>query len=115
MSREFIDYLIDILRMARSINGFVQGMTYEEFEKDEKTVLAVIQGFEIIGEAAKHIPRDIQVIYPEIEWASMARMRDLLIHHYFVTQYSILWQTIQNQIPHLLEKIPEVIHDHAGK
>jgi uncharacterized protein with HEPN domain len=90
MEREFLDYLDDILHTAKSIQGFVYEMSYDQFTNDEKTVLAVIQGFEIIGEATKHIPGYIRVSYPEIAWNSMARMRDLLIHHYFDTNYSII-------------------------
>ncbi len=112
MKRDFLDYLDDIFRTAKSIQGFVLGMTYDDFVADEKTVFAVIEGFEIIGEAAKHIPKDIQNLYPEIDWTSMAKMRDLLIHHYFGTQYSILWETIENRIPLLLMEIPKIMRDH---
>jgi uncharacterized protein with HEPN domain len=109
MPREFLDYLTDILNTTKSIDGFVTGMTYTDFLADEKTVFAVIQGFEIIGEAAKDIPQEIQVQYPEIDWTSMAKMRDLLIHHYFGIQYPILWETIENRIPSLLSDLPKII------
>lgn len=113
MPRSFLDYVSDILHASKSINDFVIGMTYDDFITDEKTVFAVIQGFEIIGEAAKHIPKEVQSLYPEIEWASMIKMRDLLIHHYFGTQHSILWETIENQIPKLLIEIPRIYKDYG--
>jgi hypothetical protein len=40
-------------------------MTFEKFCEDDKTVNAVIRNFEIIGEAAGHIPLEIQEKYPE--------------------------------------------------
>ena len=112
MEREILDILDDILHTAKSIQGFVQGMTYDQFTADEKTFFAVIQGFEIIGEAAKHIPKDVRIAYPEIAWNAMARMRDLLIHHYFGTNYAVIWETIEIRIPPLIVDIQKVIKDY---
>ena len=114
MARDFIEYLNDILNTAQSIEKFVAGMSYDDFAEDQKTVFAVIQGFEIIGEASKNIPIDIQKIYPEVDWQSMMKMRDLLIHHYFGTQYSILWDTIKNRLPGLIEILPKILHDYGS-
>jgi len=113
MARDFTEYLIDILNTAQSIEKFVNGLSYEEFVEDQKTVFAVIQGFEIIGEASKNIPKEIQKIYPEVDWQSMIKMRDLLIHHYFGTQYSILWDTIKNRLPGLITILPKILHDYG--
>ena len=41
---------------------FVEGVSYEEFAKDDKTIFAVIRAIEIIGEAVKNIPEDIERI-----------------------------------------------------
>jgi uncharacterized protein with HEPN domain len=43
-------------------------MTYEQFSADNKTIDAVIRNLEIIGEAAGHIPLEIQEKYPELAW-----------------------------------------------
>jgi len=115
MPRDFKEYLVDILQTARSIQNFVSDMTYDDFIADEKTVFAVIQGFEIIGEAAKNIPKDITEIYPEIDWSAMSKMRDLLIHHYFGIQHSIIWETIKKRIPLLIEKLPEILKDYGSE
>lgn len=106
-------YLSDILKMAGCINNYIRGITFEDFEKDEMTSLAVQQAFVRIGRSVAQIPQSIQSAYPEIEWAYMVSLGDQLTFRYRETQSSILWQTIQNQIPHLLDKIPEVIQDHG--
>jgi uncharacterized protein with HEPN domain len=90
-------------------------MSYDQFLNDEKTILAVIQGFEIIGEAAKHIPDNVRTAYQEIVWSAMARMRDLLIHHYFETSYSLIWETVEIRIQPLIENIQKVILDYKDQ
>ena len=42
------------------IKVYTNGMTYETFQNDDKTIDAVIRNFEIIGEAANRIPAEIK-------------------------------------------------------
>jgi uncharacterized protein with HEPN domain len=69
--REVVDYLDDILDAVEKIRRFTNGMDYEAFVEDEKTVDAVLRNFEVIGEAAKTF-RTISVTstvpYPGPRW-----------------------------------------------
>jgi uncharacterized protein with HEPN domain len=49
MKRVHDDYLRDMLENAEKALSFVNGMSYDEFEKDDKATYAVIRAFEIIG------------------------------------------------------------------
>jgi len=53
MKREFLDYVEDVVEAMDDAMNFVEGMSYDDFVKDRKTVYAVIRAIEIIGEAAK--------------------------------------------------------------
>jgi uncharacterized protein with HEPN domain len=61
----------------------VEGLTFEQFEADQKTVDAVIRNFEIIGEAVRHVVADQESLPTGIPWADIAGMRNILIHEYF--------------------------------
>jgi hypothetical protein len=50
-TRPYLDYLEDILDAMEKATAFIQGMTYEQFAQDAKTVFAVIRALEIVGEA----------------------------------------------------------------
>jgi uncharacterized protein with HEPN domain len=54
--REIVDYLDDIRTAIVDVKEFTNGMTFEEFAVDKKTVNAVIRSLEVLGEATKHIP-----------------------------------------------------------
>ena len=94
-----------------AIEEFVGDMTLEELKADEKTSSAVIRKFEIIGEAAKHIPPKIRDKYKDIRWKSMAGMRDRLIHAYFGIDYNLVWSAMKTEIPNLKTKLRKVISD----
>ncbi|MCD5409538.1 MAG: DUF86 domain-containing protein [Methanocellales archaeon] len=82
MKREIGDFIEDIIDAMTKATKFVEGVSYEEFTKDDKTIFAVIRAIEIIGEAVKNIPDDTKKGYPEIPWKRMAGMRDKVIHGY---------------------------------
>lgn len=106
--RNSLIYLSDILEAMEKIGEFTQGMSYDEFCKDDKTISAVRDKFIIIGEAAKNIPDDIRTAYPGIAWKDLAGMRDILTHAYFRTDYSLLYLASINRIPDERERIKQV-------
>jgi len=69
--RDYRLYLKDILSAMDSIEAFVEGMSFEEFGSDDKTSSAVIQKFEIIGEATKNIPDEIRQQNSTVPWKEM--------------------------------------------
>jgi uncharacterized protein with HEPN domain len=109
--REHSLYLKDILEAMTAIEKFVAGIEFEDFKNDDKTSSAVIRKFEIIGEAAKHIPEEIRNKYPQIKWKQMAGMRDRLSHFYFGIKYDLVWHTIKDVIPQVKPIIQEILKD----
>ena len=109
--RDYSLYLSDILKAFEAIENFVEGQSFKDFKKDDKTSSAVIRKFEIIGEAAKQVPENIKQEYPSIPWKEMAGMRDKLIHLNFGVNYELLWQTIKNRIPQIKPVIIQIIRD----
>lgn len=114
MSRDYKVYLEDILEAVNKIIQYTTGMSLEEFSRDAKTIEAVVRNLEIIGEAAKHVPKHIRVKNPDIEWKQIAGLRDILIHEYFSIDLDIIWDIIRNKLPVLESKINQIIKDRRG-
>ena len=110
MSREWELYLEDILERCEKILRFTEGLTFEQFTNDERTYDAVVRNLEIIGEAAKHIPDDIRVVLPNIEWRKAAGLRDMLAHAYFGIDNDILWDIVRNKVPELADAVRNFLH-----
>ncbi|MCL0038464.1 DUF86 domain-containing protein [Thermodesulfovibrionales bacterium] len=104
-------YLKDIFEAMEAIEGFVEGMEFEDFKSDDKTSSAVIRKFEIIGEAAKNLSVTIKQKYPIVPWKEMAGMRDKLIHFYFGIKYELVWQTIKDVIPQVKPLIGKILNE----
>ena len=110
-TRDYRDYLQDILDAIKDIESFVDEMTYAQFVKDRKTLNAVVRSIEIIGEASKNIPQSIKEKYKALPWKQMAGMRDKLIHAYFGIDKETLWQAVRKDIPPLKKTIEKALHD----
>jgi len=110
MKRDYKLFVKDILNAIEKIEEFVADMSFEEFKNDDKTVSAVVRKLEIIGEATKNLPEIIKEKYPDIPWSSMAKMRDRLIHGYFVVDHEIIWKVTKEELPELKPKLKK-IHD----
>ncbi|MBU1006964.1 MAG: DUF86 domain-containing protein [Candidatus Omnitrophica bacterium] len=109
MTREYKDYLMDIIGAIEKIEEFTQGIKAEDFEKDEKTKFAVIRALEVIGEAAKKIPLPVKNKYPQIPWPAITGMRDKLIHEYFGVNVKVIWNTVKEDIPSIKPLINQMV------
>jgi uncharacterized protein with HEPN domain len=103
--REYRDYLQDIYDSVNEVATFIEGLAYEDFLKDKKTINAVIRSIEVIGEATKQLPKAIRDKNPSIPWKKMSGMRDKVIHEYFGVDIKTVWKTARKQIPALRGKI----------
>ena len=109
--RDYSLYLKDIIDAMEAVEKFIEGMDFPAFQSDDLISSAVIRKFEIIGEAAKHIPDDMRIKYPRIPWREMAGMRDRLIHFYFGIKYDLVWHTIKDIIPNVKPLLKEIIDE----
>ena len=109
MSRDYRQWLEDILGSCGKILRFTANMPFDEFVEDEKTYDAVVRNLEIIGEAAKNLPDDIRLRYRSIEWRKIAGLRDVIAHEYFGIDNDIVWDIIQNKVESLQEEVRRIM------
>lgn len=81
--REWRVRVNDIVEAAERALGYVQGLTFDQFASDPRTVDAVSYAIVVIGEAAKAIPETVTRAAPEIPWADVRGMRNRIAHEYF--------------------------------
>lgn len=111
MERQFNLFIQDIADSIKNIEAFVGNMSFDDFCGDEKTKSAVVLKIEVIGEAAKNIPKEIKMKYNEVPWKDMAGMRDKISHFYFGIDYKIVWKVIKERLPAIKPEIERILKD----
>jgi uncharacterized protein with HEPN domain len=87
-----------------------RGLTKDQFLTDKTRRRAFVRSIEIIGEAAKGVPKPFRDKYPKVPWQSIAGMRDRLIHGYFAVDFEIVWDVVENKISQLRDDIQQVLN-----
>ena len=108
--RSYRLYLEDMKVSMLRIAEYIEGLDFNAFKRDYKTVDAVVRNFEIIGEAAKKLPAEIREKYPSVPWLEMYYMRNRISHEYFGLDYEILWDIAKNHLPENLRDIEKIIN-----
>ena len=103
------DRLKHMLDAALEAREFLGKATFEELQRDRKLGNAIVRSLEIIGEAAANITKTMQAKYPAIEWTVIIGMRNRLIHAYFDINYHIVWQTVKENLPPLIEQLQSIL------
>jgi uncharacterized protein with HEPN domain len=102
----------DDIRLRHLVAAAEKAVSYaaehsrEDLDTDELLRLALTKLVEIVGEAAKQISDRTRDEYPDVPWSAAARMRDRLVHHYFDINLDVLWSTVTEDLPTLLEQVP---------
>ncbi|MCA9914904.1 MAG: DUF86 domain-containing protein [Anaerolineae bacterium] len=101
--------LLDMLIAARKIRRFTEGMTQADFDHSEMAQSAVTRELQVIGEAARMISDEAKAQHTHLEWSLISGMRNRVIHEYFNVDLSIVWDTIQKDIPKLVEQLVQLV------
>jgi uncharacterized protein with HEPN domain len=83
-------------------------MTPDEYLADQKTRYAVMRGYEILGEAVRHLSEPLKMANADIPWTKLAAVRIRIVHGYFGIDDSILFTTIDEDLKPILPR-PEAL------
>lgn len=102
--------LLDALDSCRAITQYVAGVDLDDYERNDKVRDAVERRLGIIGEAlnqATLLDPDLAAHIPELR--RIVGMRNHVIHHYHAVDDEIVWDIVQNKLPHLRQRIEALL------
>jgi uncharacterized protein with HEPN domain len=98
-----------MLDAAGDALSFAGGRKRADLDQDRQFLLAVVKCFEIIGEAASQVSSSGQSESAALPWREMVDMRHRLVHGYYDINHDIVWSTLQEDLPRLIEALRQVL------
>ena len=84
-------------------------MTEENFLRSEMTKRAVGMTAINIGELTKHLTKEFRENYPQVEWKSAARFRDIVAHKYETLNMLDVYETVTKDFPEMKMQIEKIL------
>ena len=111
--RDTYERLRDIREAIRHIEKYTsQGR--DAFDQNELVQTWVMYHLGILGEAARSLPQEFKQAYPDIPWAQISKMRNVLIHIYFGIDQEIIWEIVQRDLPELKVQVDAILSEQEG-
>jgi len=98
---------------AREAVDLAAGKSRADLDSNRLLSLALLRLLEVLGEAARRVPADVQELHRNIRWAEVIGMRNQLIHGYDQVDHDIVWAVIAEDLPSLVAALERIIGECA--
>jgi uncharacterized protein with HEPN domain len=90
-----LDLILEIIdRIQRSLEGYDYRAFLADRDKGDATALRL----SAIGESGRKLSDELRSRHPEIDWARMFKLRNIVAHHYDRLNFDILWDVVENAL-----------------
>lgn len=107
----------DVIRLRHMLDACHEAVLYKKTwpasSPEQKRLLlhGMVRSLEIIGEAAGKVSTGTRALLPELPWPEIIAMRNWLIHAYFDINEETVLQTVDADLPFVVEALSRFLSD----
>jgi len=102
-----------MLDAAREAVSFIVGKNRQDLDANRMLTLSLVKDVEILGEAASKVSEEGKRVCPDIPWRDIIAMRNRLIHGYFDVDLNIVWHTVIDELPPIIQQLEKSLKTQA--
>jgi uncharacterized protein with HEPN domain len=109
---DYLEHIVDAIDRARRYADTVGSLA--ALEKNELTQDAIVRTLAVVGEAVTRLHKEAPefiAAHPEVPWNLMRGMRNKIVHDYFDVAWDVVWNTVQEDLPALRQRIAGILKD----
>jgi uncharacterized protein with HEPN domain len=114
MPKDDLVYVGHMLETAEKAVTLVRDKDRATYDRDEVLRLALTHLVQTVGEAARHVSREYCDAHPGIPWRAVVGMRHKVVHDYMNVDEDILWDTVNNELPPLVDELKHMLLQESG-
>jgi uncharacterized protein with HEPN domain len=100
-----------ILDAILEIESYTNSIVLNDFAQNSMMIYATVKQLEIVGEASNHLSDELKGKFSSVEWKQIIGMRNVFVHEYFGIDTRLVWDVIQNDLPHFKHSIELILED----
>jgi uncharacterized protein with HEPN domain len=102
--QHMLDYSLEAVEMLGD-------NSLDDLQANRVLQLALTQLIQIVGEAATRVPEQVRTTMPQIPWSQAVGMRHRLVHGYDLIDFEVLFDTIRDSLPPLIQQLKQVLSE----
>lgn len=103
MSRSEEERYADILDAIQRCQEYAPHLRSEDL--GSMAYDAVLRNLAVIGEAVRSLPRETRDAMPGVPWASIAGLRNIVVHEYFRVNPDLILDIVNHQLAELAAEL----------
>ena len=102
-------HLLHIRDAVEKVLEYSKEITFDEFVKSDKDYDAILMQIVVIGEAVNNLSDEFKEEHRNLPWYEAVGLRNRIAHGYLDVKPEVIWQTIKEDFPTLIEQIKKLI------
>lgn len=98
MSRSSTDRVADILHAIERCESYRSHLTGSDQVVASMAYDAVLRNLAVIGEAVRTLPAEVTAAMPEVGWAAIAGLRNVVVHEYFRVDRALILDVLDHHL-----------------
>lgn len=107
-----LGYVWDMNEAAGRILEFAKDQSFENYQTNKMLPLAVERLLEIMGQEAKEVSADFKKRYPDVPWAKIIGLRNVLAHEYGEIKDEKVYLVATRDIAPLITQLQRILKEH---
>lgn len=103
--RAYLQHILDMISRVESAteagkDAFVGSQLHQD---------AVLRNLHTMTETTQRLSSDLKSANPDVEWATLAAFRNVLVHDYLGIDIELVWTVVSQDIPDFKGKITKIL------
>ena len=95
--RAYVEHVIECIRRIAVDSAPGRGVVFASRTLQD----AIVRNLQVLCESTRRIDEPHKRRHPEIDWPSIAGMRNVLVHDYFEVDFETVWLVVTRDLPPL--------------